>query len=1076
MATGSQTLLEGKSEGEATVQLERCPMLTFVSAAVGSCPTGWACTGAANIAEVQNSRAHSLFVQGSGSAASSHFLLPHNAVALRFNSSSDAVVHVHNASSGKVICSVSRNATFLPLCVLDGNGGIDHVFIRILAVSTTNTGSVEGLDWVDAAGNVIHDSLRACNEQDVSVYEALGYSPSSAPPSAPPFPAMPFGTAPFLPGLITVRAYQSRNHSAQLDTLPGTNVSIPWLVHTPSQCISFGSSTEAFVLATCNPVTSELSSTLFADRNCTVPIWNSRDGMGIALLMGTYPIRSGQLFQTTPSFVLQYVCGPPIESDAVDGHTASRTHSFEGPALDVVASREFVYALGADFVVRQHASSGSGGWSVVAACCMSHITLAGDTLYGVGQDQLVYRHGFSVSQNWSAVSGCCVTQVTTDGMWLYGIGHDKKVYHRNQTTAASAGGWSLLAECCVTKIVIVGSYIYGIDVYQVVVRHTINGAGGWLPLPDLQSLRVLDVAAAGMHLYALTAHGDIYQRVVGSTSWSLHASGDFQRLAAAESGVFAVSSNFSVHRYSLAQAIPVGRWYDEMLACPMQAGPNGQELFDVGLTSLLACQEACMSSTRCWTSEPRPMILYEPSGSCSLYLSSVRPGTLNCKHAPPFCSSCSGQQHCWNVLARDGHCVDEPHICDHCAQYSHCLSGPQPSPGPITETPVLVSASECAQPGNVWAFLADQSSAFLRHPSTALVHVSDEPVTVTHLVARLVTGVTWTTPVPLTMGADGFSVAFTLEHVLNLEGAEGSVYATVRFSDNSFRSVGPEELIVESLDDSLDVIPPNGMNQLWKGRVAFGATSHCVEDVAEARWIVCGQTAASGMIPARFDMPPAIAMNVNVDVARLAPPDNPASRAPISVPTSGSLSIQLEFQGVAQLVDFTLDSRTNLTVVEHVCASLADGILFVLAGARCHEITVFVNVVGDSYNFSHVLKVPIVRLDRLVLSFTAWPPSNVNNLVPKLILSRVRCTEVFHHARAWVEAWLSDGDRHDVSDQCQYSSNLTSSLTVDLTEPRRMRASAAGTPYVSATFVAATFLCVSASNRALSPPNKLRAF
>ena len=71
----------------------------------------------------------------------------------------------------------------------------------------------------------------------------------------------------------------------------------------------------------------------------------------------------------------------------------------------------------------------------------------------------------------------------------------------------------------------------------------------------------------------------------------------------------------------------------------------------------------------------------------------------------------------------------------------------------------------------------------------------------------------------------------------------------------------------------------------YRGEVAFGAHTHCAP-MAYVEWNVCGRKIAQTTLPVDIDMPAPIDMSLTFVKGRLAQPDDPASKAPISVDTS----------------------------------------------------------------------------------------------------------------------------------------------------------------------------------------------
>ena len=296
---------------------------------------------------------------------------------------------------------------------------------------------------------------------------------------------------------------------------------------------------------------------------------------------------------------------------------------------------------------------------------------------------------------------------------------------------------------------------------------------------------------------------------------------------------------------------------------------------------------------------------------------------------------------------------------------------------------------------------------------------------------------------------------YVLPLCAQLEGDAGRIYAELRFSDLQFQVVDPTELNVTSIDPSFRIVPPDSQpsseqapSRHWRGAVAVDAYTHCA-DMAQVQWLVCGQPAAEGMLPVSIELPPALAMTFALDQLRLSAAEDAASQPPIGIATQTAVRVAVVFEGIADPIDFRLDARTNITVAEVWCAYVDAAVLHVRSGAECPSLTVTASVSAPTFNFTHTASIPIVSISAMALRFTAWPDTARNRLVSRAQLSRVQCTDRYHHALAHATATLTDGTEYDVSAASSFTSTSPAALAV---EGRRMRAVAAGAPFIAVDF------------------------
>ena len=121
-------------------------------------------------------------------------------------------------------------------------------------------------------------------------------------------------------------------------------------------------------------------------------------------------------------------------------------------------------------------------------------------------------------------------------------------------------------------------------------------------------------------------------------------------------------------------------------------------------------------------------------------------------------------------------------------------------------------------------------------------------------------------------------------------------------------------------------------------------------------------------------------------------------------------------------------------MVESSCATLEEAAgqspqLRVVAGAPCSHVTLVATI--ETYGLSTNVTVSLVRLTNLSLSFTAYPSSANNRLVPVTQLGRLPCsTNGFANAVAALQGTLSDATevQYELTPHMTLASSNTSAL------------------------------------------------
>jgi len=201
-------------------------------------------------------------------------------------------------------------------------------------------------------------------------------------------------------------------------------------------------------------------------------------------------------------------------------------------------------------------------------------------------------------------------------------------------------------------------------------------------------------------------------------------------------------------------------------------------------------------------------------------------------------------------------------------------------------------------PGTATVRLAGRPAAF----ASAAVAVSDAAVAPLRLLARLVTGVEWTSAPPesLVPPYAGFAAQARVVQSLAAEGDYGRVHAAIEWDDGARQGVGYEDgsvgealalgaLTVTSVTPGLRAAAPSlSSGGFWTLDVVPGGVRQ-FGPLAVAEWSLCGTPLAVAPIPIYVDLPRAVRVTVSSPVARLTPLGDDAAAAPISLPVEAPL-------------------------------------------------------------------------------------------------------------------------------------------------------------------------------------------
>ncbi|KAL1518511.1 hypothetical protein AB1Y20_002800 [Prymnesium parvum] len=336
----------------------------------------------------------------------------------------------------------------------------------------------------------------------------------------------------------------------------------------------------------------------------------------------------------------------------------------------------------------------------------------------------------------------------------------------------------------------------------------------------------------------------------------------------------------------------------------------------------------------------------------------------------------------------------------------------------------------------------------------ASVAVSANGVTVSGLRAAVVTSAAWVRVSPTVvpwLPLANLTAAVQLFQSFSEEGETGDLFAYAVFSDGNERRLPSSELSVRSLTTSLSV----GLSgSTWSVLVEVGAVRECGSLLA-VEWRVCNETAAAGTASVNLKMPSVVAIQATVLASRLTTPGDSASVAPISVASSATVRVLVDFSDNTQR-DFSTDSRTHVEIdaADSSCARI-DGIntLVVLRGATCERITVHASVPALAAGINGSASVPLTGFASLELLLLPYPSFSGYEQVTMASLRRLGCSSSYQRGQLLVTAHLSDASTVAVSSASSVVSLTPSVLTTQWSAAVWVLApQAAGTAVVNATF------------------------
>ena len=343
--------------------------------------------------------------------------------------------------------------------------------------------------------------------------------------------------------------------------------------------------------------------------------------------------------------------------------------------------------------------------------------------------------------------------------------------------------------------------------------------------------------------------------------------------------------------------------------------------------------------------------------------------------------------------------------------------------------------------------------------ASTLLQVSDTGIRVRRIFSRVVSSVEWVVqPDPFTPGSLPFVASVRMRHALDHEGATGRVHVRVEWEDGSKEdisnvrpNVGELNLTSLSLRNLALDGPGDASLNFWMAHVPIGAEAEC-SDILQTTWTICGRQLAIGADLVHVNMPDPISMDFSALQNRLAPPSDDATAPGIGIPSSTLLVVRVTYDDGASR-EMSADERVSYRIAESSCAQIDSPRTLKITNdaTGCDSVSVTAVVFGFNYS----LAIPIVRLDRLQIDFTAYPNTGTNQAIAVSELGLVECTsDSFHHAVARAHAFLSDSPSRAYV-VTSYTAFRSSETSVNI-EGIRLKAEAAGPTVILGEFAGST--------------------
>lgn len=305
------------------------------------------------------------------------------------------------------------------------------------------------------------------------------------------------------------------------------------------------------------------------------------------------------------------------------------------------------------------------------------------------------------------------------------------------------------------------------------------------------------------------------------------------------------------------------------------------------------------------------------------------------------------------------------------------------------------------------------------------------------------------------------SVSATAKSKMDAEGSFGFIHAWVQLSDGTVVSThrfSDSTLSVTKSTNSQDInvlapgAPGNVGEDFYKVEVAVGADAGCLFNELMVEWSLCGQVIMTGNISVLIGVPDVASISLSASAAKAVPSGDDAGLAPISLPSTITLTQTTTFvDGTTR--DDTNDARVTYAILveDSSCATIVGNVVTITAGATCTSLTVEATYTQGGSSHTAQVTVAIVRATLLLVQVVGYPSYNEGVSVARL--GFIPCTTSYDRATLKATVVLSDSTTHVVEAQTTFS--LTGPATLDGTA---IVPSAAGTVAASGVFGSLTDL------------------
>ena len=344
-------------------------------------------------------------------------------------------------------------------------------------------------------------------------------------------------------------------------------------------------------------------------------------------------------------------------------------------------------------------------------------------------------------------------------------------------------------------------------------------------------------------------------------------------------------------------------------------------------------------------------------------------------------------------------------------------------------------------------------------PTAAALTVSNTTVAVRYLLGSLLTSIAMTmTPNTIALTSDKFVVAQAeLKHELAAEGANGRVYVWAHLADGTVRYLQKSEGLVVALGanvtETLSLEEVSSGTSDYKVTVKEGASGATEAAGLVPTWSICGAQIATGIVPVNVELAKPESVSLSTSNARMTRAGDAASRTPIGVPTTISLTAVMTFDDATSR-DFSNDPRTVFELVGGGdLATLSGRTLTAIEGASgVGTITVKVSFPFYAPLISSTDTVSFVKLDSLAATSYPYPSYSGSTGSQKSVLNLVACTGVYQQTLMSSRGTMSDASTYDLSSYASYQSQATGIVDTGITSGRYAKGKSVGSTSVIPSF------------------------